>query len=478
MKSLPAWGLAFPILVAAGCVAGPDYQRPSATTIPPAYGGAPNEWRIGQPQAHLPKGPWWQIFRDDDLNLLEEAAEAASQELKAAAARFDLARAVLGIARAGLMPNLRISAAASRIRDSFNRPQDGKGAGHSETYSSFSVPLELGYEVDLWGRVRRAMEAASARSQADAADLESVKLTIQADLAIHYFRLRSLDAEARLLSSTMETFQKALALTRNRRAGGVATDLDVSQAETVLRTTEAQLPAIALERVKLAHAIAVLAGQNPTTFRLPEKTLEPAPPSIPAGVPSELLQRRPDIAAAERRMAEANAGIGVARTAFFPALRLMGTAGLQSVDAGTLFNWPSRLWAVGPSLTVPLFDGGRNRAGLQQAKAVYDERVAQYRQSVLIAFSEVEDHLAAQQYLTAEHEAQTGALESARRTLAIATNRYHAGLVTYLEVATAQSAALDRERATVQLRGQQLVAAVALVKSVGGSWENPGQTAR
>ncbi|MDB6017394.1 MAG: efflux system, outer rane lipoprotein NodT family [Pedosphaera sp.] len=459
------------ILFAAGCAVGPNYKRPEATVIPPAYAGATNEWKVAEPQANLPRGSWWEMFGDSELNRLEGDASVANQELKAALAGFEQARALVNIARAGFYPHLALTPSVTRARDSANRPINGISNGRADTFNNFIVPLDLSYELDLWGRVRRNVEAARASEQADAADVESVRLAIQAEVASDYFTLRALDAETALLKSSIEVFNKSLDLTRHRRAGGIATDLDVAQAETVLKSTEAQLPAIALQRSRIEHALAVLSGRPAASFSEPEESITAEPPIIPAGMPSELLERRPDIAAAERRMASANATIGVAKAAFFPTVKFNGLAGFQSVDAGTLFDWPSRVWAVGPSLTLPLFQGGQNRANLRSVEAGYDQSVALYRQSVLVAFAEVEDNLAAEHLLASEHLAEAAALAAARRTLAIAMNRYRAGLVTYLEVATAQNSALDLERTTVRLRGEQLVATVALIKSLGGGWQ-------
>ncbi len=458
-----------------GCAVGPEYKTPAATTapLPSAFAGNTNDWKVAAPQAHLPKDKWWEIFGDPTLNGLEIQAAGANQELKAAFARFEQARASVNVAKADLYPNLSVAGSATRNRDSSNRPENGVRAGKPNNYSNFTIPLDLSYEFDLWGRVRKNVQAANARLQADAADLESVKLSIQAEVATDYFALRTLDAERALLVKDVASLQQALELTRNRRAGGIATDLDVSQAETLLKTIEAQLPSVALQRARLEHAIALLTGQPATVFSLPERPLDLTPPPVPVGLPSELLERRPDVASAERLMAVANANVGIAQTAFYPSVRFNGMAGLNSLDIGTLFNWPSRMWAVGPSLSVPLFEGGRNRANLAIAKAAYEETVAQYRQSVLVAFNEVEDNLTAQGLLTAQTAAQTAALLSAKRTLEIASNRYHSGLVTYLEVSTAQTAAIEQEREVVRLQGQQLVAAVSLVKSLGGGWQKP-----
>lgn len=459
----------------AGCAVGPDYRRPEATTMPAAYAGATNEWKVAEPQAHLPKGNWWEVFGDPELDRLETGAAAANQELKAAVASFDQARALADATRSGLFPHIGLSGSATRQGDSLNRPVSGAAAGKRQTftYNDFKLPLDLSYEVDLWGRVRRGVESARAQEQANADDVESVKLAIQAEVATDYFSLRALDAEKALLRSNVEVFRKSLELTQNRRAGGIASDLDVAQAETVLKTTQAQLPATMLQRAQFEHALATLTGQPASTFAVTERPLDVSPPLIPPGLPSELLERRPDVAAAERRMAAANASIGVAKAAFFPTIQFNGLAGFETVNAGTLFNWSSRFWSVGPSLTMPLFDAGQNSANLRAARAAYDQAIANYRQTVLAAFADVEDNLAAQTLLTSQSEAETAALQAARKQLEIADNRYRAGLVTYLEVATAQNTALDVERTVVQLHGQQLVAAVTLVKSLGGGWQVP-----
>jgi len=457
----------------AGCSVGPNYSRPSVPT-PEAYSGETNGWKVATPQANLPKGNWWEIFGDPELNRLETEASTNNQDLKAAIAVFEQARAFVDVRRSRFFPHVNAVPSYTRERDSANRPINGFSSGIPDTYNTFSVPLDASYEVDVWGRVRRSVEAARADAQASADDLETTRLSIQAELATDYFLLHALDAEVSLLRSNVWVFQKSLELTENRRAGGIATDLDVAQAETVLKTTEAQLPVTILQRVKVEHALATLTGRPASSFRVPEKSLELEPPILPAGLPSELLERRPDIAAAERRMASANASIGVAKAAFYPKVELNGAAGFQSVSAGTLFDWPSRLWSFGPTVDFPLFEGGLLRADLRRANAAYDEVVARYRQSVLNAFAEVEDNLAGQQLLVTEQAAEGAALVAAQKTLDIANNRYRAGLVTYLEVATAQNAALDLERTAVLLRGDQLVTTVALIKSLGGGWNVQG----
>ncbi len=453
-----------------GCAAvGPDYQRPETAAVPKAYVGPGSDWKIAVPQADIPKGKWWEIFRDPVLNQLETDAADGNQDLKAAFARFTQARATADVARSSLFPRLGISVQPVDQRDSKNRPVGGKP---DQTYDTLTVPFDFSYEFDLWGRVRRVVESANAQTQASADDVESVKLAIQAEIAADYLALRALDADRVLLLSSIEAYRKSLDLIQNRRAGGMVSDLDVAQAETVLETTRAQLPDNALQRVKYRNALAVLTGKNAASFHLKDRPLDMTPIAVPTGLPSELLERRPDIAAAERRMAAANANIGVATAAFFPTVKFSGQAGFQSGGMDMLLDWPSRFWAVGPSLTLPLFQGGQLTAGLLQAKAGYEETVARYRQTVLTAFSEVENNLAAVYLLADEYGRVQTALQSARRQLQLAENRYRSGLVTYLDVATAQNVVLAAERSGVRLQGQQLVALAGLVKSLGGGWRS------
>ena len=483
------WRLGFGFSLAAlamvaGCAIGPNYKRPPAATIPEAYAGATNVvatdsgatngWKVALPQAQLPKGNWWEIFGDAELNELEGQASAANQQLKVAVARLAEARAQMDVTRAGLFPNISLSGSYTRQRTSPNTPSTATGGAiGGATFNDFLVPLSLGYEVDLWGRVRRSVESSRAAAQASADDLETIKLMIQAEVAVDYFTLRALDAQRGVLNSSIQVFTKSLQLTSNLRAGGAVSDLDVAQAQTVLKTTQAQLPAVTLQRAQFEHALALLAGQPASTFHVSERALSTAPPLIPPGLPSALLERRPDVSAAERRMASANASIGVAKAAFFPTVQLNGLVGFESLNAGTLFNGASRLWAVGPSITLPVFEGGRLRANLRFANATYEEMIATYRQSVLTAFSEVEDNLAAQTLLANQYAAESDALVAARKQLEIVNNQYRDGLITYLEVATAESTALNVEFAATALRGQQLVAAVTLVKALGGGWQAP-----
>jgi multidrug efflux system outer membrane protein len=466
--------LAIPVFctLLTGCAVGPNYQQPAALRSQPLPKSFAGDWKIAQPAAHLPRGAWWEIFHDVELNRLERAATADNESLAAAVARFNQARSLVDIARSDFFPQFSFAGSASRQRTSRNAPQSGQPAGEAYSYSNFTVPLEMSWEPDLWGRIRRQTEAAGARLAASADDVEATRLAIQGAVAADYFALRTFDAELALLADTIATYRRSLELTRNRRKGGVASDLDVSEAETQLRTAEGQLPALQLHRAKLTHGLATLCGQPATTFATPSNQAQlTPPPTIPRSLPSELLERRPDIAVAERQMAAANADIGVAKSAFFPRIVFNGLAGLQSVNAGTVFNWPSRLWAIGPTLELPLFTGGRNTAQLAAARAAYDETVASYRQTVLTAFQEIENQLAAQRFLAKQLDAENAALAAARRTQEIANNRYRAGLVTYLEVAVAQGAAFDRNRAVVRLEGERCVATVGLIKALGGGWQ-------
>jgi NodT family efflux transporter outer membrane factor (OMF) lipoprotein len=462
-----------------GCKVGPDYHRPAAigtNSIPAHYleTTATNntDWKVASPSAHLPRGAWWEVFGDTELNRLETLSSANNPELAAALARFDQARAQVRVSRAQLFPQVETDPSYNRQRTSFNAPENGHPANSAHIYNTFTLPLQAGWELDLWGRIRRDVEAAQARATASGDDLEGTRLALQAELATDYFTLRALDQEYYLVERTTEAYRRSLELTINRRKGGIATDLDVSQAETQLRSTEAELPGLRLERARLLHALATLCGQPQAGFEVvPVQTGQQEPLPVPAGLPSELLERRPDIASAEQRMVAANAQVGVAQAAFYPRVRLDGLAGFQSISASTWFDWPSRFWSVGPTLQLPLFTGGQNRAQLAFSKATYEETVATYRQTVLSAFQEVEDQLAAQRELKTQLAAESLALQAAQRTLEIANNRYRAGLVTFLEVVIAQSAELSLERSVAQLRGQKLVAAVGLIRALGGGWE-------
>ncbi len=467
-----------------GCSVGPDYHRPEAlgATALPANFAETNrtnqgEWKTAEPAAQIPRGSWWTLFNDAELNRLELLAGTNNQQIAVALANFEQARAAVKTARADYYPQISTSPSYTRQRTSANTSPSSATAGKSTTFNFFSVAADASWEVDLWGRVRRQVEGAQANFAASADDLESLKLAIQAEVATDYFALRSLEAQAELLGRTADSYARALELTQNRRKSGVASELDVSQAETQLRTAQAQIPAVELQRIQMRHALAVLCGQPATTFALtPNSAGSTNLPVIPVAVPSEWLESRPDIAAAERSMAAANANVGVAKAAFYPRLLLSGSAGFESISASTLFDWPSHLWAVGPSLQLPLFTGGRNRAQLASAKAAYDGSVASYRQTVLQAFQEVEDQLAAQAILAKQLEQERAALTSAQRTLEISNNRYKAGVETYLDVVAAQQTTLTHELTVKQLNGQRFATSVALIKSLGAGWTTPPAT--
>lgn len=462
-------------LTVAGCAVGPEYHRPAALPsqpIPAAFTIDGVAWKPAAPGAAQPRGSWWAAFNDPELNRLEDLTAQQNQTLAGSVAALTQARALVTEARSQYFPQISAVPSYYRQRTSRNAPVDGLPAGLAYNYNLYNAPINATWEVDVWGRIRHLTEGARARMMAAGDDLESLKLLLQAELAQDYFTLRAEDAEIQLLIDTAQAYQRSLDLTINRRKGGVATDLDVSQADTQLRTTQAQIPALQLQRAQMRHAIAALCGQAATGFEITKQPAQALPVlQAPALVPSEWLERRPDIAAAERRVAAANADVGVAQTAFYPSLTINAQAGFQSVSADTWFNWPSRLWALGPAVNLPLFTGGYNRAQLAAARAAYDQTVANYRQTTLSAFEDVEDQLAAQQLLTDQLAGEHAAMISARQTLDIANNRYKAGLVTYLEVVTSQSAALDLERTVVQLEGERSVAAVGLIKALGGGWQ-------
>jgi multidrug efflux system outer membrane protein len=385
-------------------------------------------------------------------------------------ARVDQARATARVARSELLPALNFDPSFVRQRFSPNQvPSFG-----SVTANNFSVPLDLSYEVDLWGRVRRGFEGARADAQASLANFYNVLLTLQADVAQNYFALRALDAEIATVAGTVDLRHEQVRLVQSRFNGGIGNQLDIARAETELATTEAEASDLARRRAELENAIAILVGSNPTTFKLPAVASDnwnPQPPEIPAGLPADLLERRPDVAEAERQLASANARIGVAKAAFFPVLTLTGSGGYVSGDIDSLFKWDSRAWSVGPGLSLPIFAGGRNRANYRRAQSAFEESAAGYRQQVLKAFGEVENSLSAMRHLADQAAAQQRAVASARRAADLATDRYRSGIVSYLEVVDASRDALTAERANAQLAGQRLVSAVQLIKALGGGWQ-------
>jgi len=456
-------------LSAAGCMVGPDYKRPAAT-VPAAYKENSN-WPEAQPSDSTLRGKWWEVFGDEPLDALEEQVAVSNETLKAAQAQFLQARAAVRFSRAGLFPVLTTSPSASRARESGNQPFSGPSTA-GVTANDFLIPFDASYEPDVWGRVRRTVEAARAGAQASAADVESVSLSLHAELALDYFQAHNLDAEIQLLNSTVSSYTKALELTDSRYKGGVASQVDVAQAKTQLETTRAQAIDLLVARAELEHAIAALIGKPASEFTLPVAALSARPPAIPVGLPSQLLERRPDVAGAERRMAAANANIGVARSAYFPAINLAVTGGFNSAVISTLIQGPSSFWSVGAAAVETLFEGGQRRAVSEQARAAYDQTVASYRQTALTAFQEVEDNLAALRILELEAATEQGAVEAAEHSLALSNNRYRGGVTSYLEVTTAQSTALSDERVAVQIQGRRMTACVLLIKALGGGWSS------
>jgi NodT family efflux transporter outer membrane factor (OMF) lipoprotein len=444
--------------------------------MPVAFGGAAStpagDWKTAEPSAQLPRGKWWELYHDPELNRLEELAATNNQQVAMALANFAQAHAAVSVARADFWPALDATPSATRQHASANASSTSAAGDRGVTFNRFNVSADASWELDLWGRIRRQVESARASFTASDDDLESVKLSVQAEVAMDYFTLRALDAQSDLLAQTSGAYERALALTRNRHQAGIASDLDVALAETQLKSAQAQIPAVDLQRAQLRHALAVLCGQVATAFALTPNTVASTNlPAIPVAVPSEWLESRPDISAAERRMAAANANIGVAKAAFYPRVLLNASGGFESVSASDLFTWPSHLWAIGPTLQLPLFTGGRNRAQLESARAIYDGTVATYRQTVLTAFQDVEDELAAQGLLAQQLNEEGAALSAAQRTLDISTNRYKAGVEQYLDVIVAQASALAHQLSVVQLNGQKLAASVSLVKAMGAGWQ-------
>ena len=448
---------------------GPDYRPPTNAAAPSYKAAELGNWKEGEPLDHVPKGNWWSVFGDSGLDALETQALQANQNLKAAVARLEQSRATARVARSELLPSLNLAPGFTRQRYSPNQsPSFG-----SLTASTFSVPLDLSYEIDLWGRVRRSFESARADAQASLADYYNILLALQTDVAQNYFTLRALDAELGTVAGTVALRQEQVKLVRSRFEGGIGNELDVARAETELATTEADAAALARRRSELENALAILVGSAPSSFRLPAATStnwNPVPPEIPVGLPADLLERRPDVAEAERQLAAANARIGVAKASFFPVLSLTASGGYLSGELDTLFKWDSRVWSVGPSLSLPIFAGGRNRANYRRSRAAFEEAIARYRQQVLVAFGDVEDSLAGLHYLAEQAAAQQRAVSQARRAASLATDRYRSGIVSYLEVVDANREALSAERANNQLAGQRLAATVQLVKALGGGW--------
>ena len=461
-------------LLCAACAVGPDYKRPPVT-MPSVFkeGPSPNstlaaEWQIAQPSDDAVRAKWWEAFQDPLLNTLEEQVAISNQTVAQAEAQFRAARAAIRNARADLFPTVTAGASASRSRASSTR---GSVPVASGTIVDYQLPIDFSYEADLWGRVRRNVESSVASAQATSADVQTALLSSRAELAVDYFELRGLDAQIALLGTTITAFERAVQLTTARYDQGVASGVDVAQAQTQLDTTRVQATDLQVARAQFEHAIAILVGKAPADLTIPPAPAIDVPaPAIPITLPSRLVERRPDVAAAERRIAAANAQIGVAQAAFFPTLALTAGGGLQSSTLTTLLTLPSRFWAIGPSLVETVFDGGRRKSLKEQAIANYDGTVAAYRQNVLTAFQDVEDNLAAARVLADEALQARDAVASANRSLELANNRYVGGVTTYLEVITAQTAVLANQITAADVQTRRMTASVLLIKALGGGW--------
>jgi NodT family efflux transporter outer membrane factor (OMF) lipoprotein len=455
---------------------GPKYVKPSVPLAPAYKEAAPDAykesgtWQVAQPADAAQRGEWWKVFGDAELNVLEPQVAANNQDLKAADARFREARALIRFNHASLYPTVATQPFAGGLRESTNRPYFNVSSAQGNGVGDIVLPVDMSYEIDVWGRVRRTVNAAREEAQASAGDRQTVLLSLQAELAFDYFEARSADAQEKLLNDTVKYYEEAFRITTNRFEGGVAPKSDVDQARTQLEAAKVSARDITLQRAQFEHAIAVLLGEPPASFALSDAPLDARPPAIPPGLPSELLERRPDIASAERRVAEANDRIGIARAAFYPTISLNGAVGIEATSFANLFNPASLLWAIGPTVSQTIFDAGRRASVSEQANASYDETVANYRQTTLTAFQQVEDNLVALRVLQQEAENQHQATLAAQSAEQIFNNRYVGGLDTYLQVVIAQTAALNNERNDIDIMRRQMDASVLLIKALGGGW--------
>jgi NodT family efflux transporter outer membrane factor (OMF) lipoprotein len=463
------------LLALAGCTVGPDYHRP-AVEIPAAYKEA-GDWKPAEPGDAAPRGNWWEIYRDAELNSLVAQIAISNQNVAVAAAQYRQALALLGVAEAGYYPTVGAGLAVGRGQGS--APSSSIGTSTvtpgSPVYNIVRPTLSASWEPDIWGQIGRGVESSQASAQASQSDLQSALLSAQGTLVQSYFQLRVSDEQQRLLMQTSDAYQRSLQITQNRYASGVASRVDVAMAETQLKSAQAQAVDLGVQRAQLEHAIAVLIGKPPAEFQIKPVNGLPALPPVPPGIPSALLERRPDIAGAERRMAAANAQIGVAQGAFFPALTLTGAAGYQNSSFSNLLTLPNRFWSVGSSLALTVFNGGAFSAQKSAAIASYDASVASYRQTVLSSFQEVEDNIAALRQLAEETSVQDAATYSANQALLLTRNQYQAGTVSYLNVVIAQAAALNAQQTSLNITGRRLLANAALIKALGGNWKMDGK---
>lgn len=471
------------LLCLPGCAVGPRYVRPQVPGAPaykeigPQYSESAH-WQQAQPQDKENRGKWWRVYNDPKLNELEEQANSSNQEIAAATQSFLAARAIVREARSQYFPVLTTNPSIVNVRPSsgeFGGLQIGSSSASGlsvKSYTDYSLPFDASWEPDFWGRIRNSARSSVFAAQGSAADLETMRLSIEAELAVDYYELRAQDSLKELFDSTVLAYQDALHLTRAQQNAGLCSDEAVAQADAQLKSAQAQDTNLAIQRAQYEHAIAVLTGQHPSAFSLTPKPLTDVSASVPIGVPSDLLERRPDIAAAERSVAEANAAIGVARSAWFPAILLNASGGFGNSSATEWFTWPSRFWSVGPSLAETIFDAGLRRATVQQYRATYNQTVATYRQTVLTAFQQVEDNLASLRILSQVIDQQNSAVLAASRQLQEANVRYNAGLDPYLNVIVAQTALLNSQQAAVNFRMQRMVASVQLIKALGGGWSS------
>lgn len=453
------------------CSVGPNYVRPPAD-VPASYKEM-DGWKVAQPQEAGIGENWWELYGNPELSALLEQVQISNQNVATAEAQFRQALALVQAARAGYFPTLSASPSYSYARTS-----GSLGPLQPATVSStYTLPLTMSWELDIWGKIRRQVESTTASSQASEAQLAAVRLSAQSQLAQNYFQIRFLDGQKKLLDTTIAAYQRTLDLTKNRYAGGVASKGDVLQAETQLKTVQAQAIDIGVQRAQLEHASALLCGKPASSFSIPEQTINIAPPAIPVRIPSELLERRPDIASSERQMAAANAQIGVAEAAYYPSITLSAAAGLESLSLANWLSWPSRFWAVGPTISELLFDGGLRNAQTDQARAAYSAAIASYRQTVLTGFQEVEDSMSTLRILEKEAHAQDEAVSAASKSLSVIMNQYESGIIGYLNVITGQTTLLNNQVIAIQINSRRMVASVQLIIALGGGWKGPLSTA-
>ncbi|MFI5109842.1 MAG: efflux transporter outer membrane subunit [Terriglobales bacterium] len=462
------------MMLAGGCAVGPNYRRPAAPAPQVFKEPPPEGWKQAQPNAGAIRGKWWEIYNDPQLNALEEQVSISNQNVLAAAAQYREARDSVRIARSSLFPTATASPAVTRQRTpaSVLGPRSSTSSTPTAiTQTTYDLPVDVSYQADVWGSIRRNLTASYANAQASAADLENARLSFQAELAEFYFELHGLDGDADLLQRTVKAYEEYLKLTQDRFELGVASGADVAQAKTQLDTTRAQLIDVGVQRAQFEHAVAILIGKPPAELSIPAMVLKTPPPAVPIGVPSALLERRPDIAASERQVAAANEQIGIAKAAFFPSLLLSASGGFESTSFSKWLTLPSGFWAAGPQVAETLFEGGKRHAQLDLERAAYDATVANYRQTVLTAFQQVEDNLAALRILEQEATAEDAAVADAEESLAISTDQYKQGIATYLQVITAQTFALQDERSAVDILTRRMTASVLLIEALGGGWD-------